>query len=244
VYGGASRYWIHQALASLDRALQQRHTMRMLYYDARGSSSLEVDRASPALRPPPPPLPLPLPRLRSYVARLSASSRHLTMRGSSPIPGGCPPALAPSPTLDHRRCPPPLARAQVLQQVVAATGARTVLWNRLYEPWCIERDMQVEAGLTGAPAGGCGRLSSGAGGGGPDGRTRGAAAPTGGGGGGGSGAAVRAPAPLALSAGRAPRLLCACKSSWGATLRLMTSPVCRSSQLFLGAGGGAGRHGR
>ncbi len=52
-----------------------------------------------------------------------------------------------------------LLLVQVLQQLVAATGARTVLWNRLYEPWCIERDMQVESGLTGVAAGSCGRLS-------------------------------------------------------------------------------------
>jgi hypothetical protein len=52
------------------------------------------------------------------------------------------------------------ALLQVLQQLVAATGARTVLWNRLYEPWCIQRDMQVESGLTGLAAGSCGRLSS------------------------------------------------------------------------------------
>jgi hypothetical protein len=42
VYGGASRYWVHQALAKLDHCLQQSYGLHMMYYNAAGSSSLEV----------------------------------------------------------------------------------------------------------------------------------------------------------------------------------------------------------
>lgn len=42
---------------------------------------------------------------------------------------------------------------QVLQHVLSVTGAQTVTWNRLYEPWCVVRDAGIESQLT---AGGSG----------------------------------------------------------------------------------------
>ena len=38
---------------------------------------------------------------------------------------------------------------QVLLGLVRRTGAAEVLWNRLYEPWCLARDAEVELALTG-----------------------------------------------------------------------------------------------
>ncbi len=38
----------------------------------------------------------------------------------------------------------------VLERMIAETGARTVTWNRLYEPWAIRRDTAIKSALTAA----------------------------------------------------------------------------------------------
>lgn len=75
--GGATKYWLHHALACFARTLRARYGATLLLYDASKSSSLAV-----------------------------------------------------------------------LLEVVVATQAREVVWNRAYEPWAVLRDNAVDHALT------------------------------------------------------------------------------------------------
>lgn len=47
--------------------------------------------------------------------------------------------------LDGRRT----SSLSCLQRLMTVCGARTLLYNRMYEPWCLQRDKEVERAVTG-----------------------------------------------------------------------------------------------